>query len=372
MARSSELDSIVYISIPESITQPIGSFRIDTSILLPVELPGESERFDPAELSWEMIVAGMLKVIGYDTDNPDLDYYRNFVFALKPDIVRELMTAGISKAEQKEYPLAEEIFLILCRLLPADHAPAMNLAFAYEEHAESCDKAGAEADRDSYMEKAHAEYKRALEAWPNTPDVLYYAGHFFLRRGNFTKASDCFASFMNLETDNERKTEIGQILETIRGRDQLDALFTEAFDFIRLGKEEEGIARISRFIEKNRDVWNAWFLLGWAQRRLGRYEEARESFTTALTQNPSHVHTLYELSICAMELGDNALSRKYLRKALELEPENVKIISNLGILSLREDKLKEAEGFFRTVLLSDPEDRIALRYLELIKSRSGS
>jgi hypothetical protein len=59
MARSSELDSIVYISIPESITQPIGSFRIDTSILLPVELPGESERFDPAELSWEMLVAGM-------------------------------------------------------------------------------------------------------------------------------------------------------------------------------------------------------------------------------------------------------------------------------------------------------------------------
>jgi len=70
-----------------------------------------------------------------------------------------------------------------------------------------------------------------------------------------------------------------------------------------------------------------------------------------------------------MELGQFRESRSKLRQALQIEPENVKIISNLGILSLKEEKVEEAKGFFKTVLELEPEDPIALQYIDYLDSQ---
>ncbi len=370
MKRNKKLDSIVFISVPEEFEHTVEDFRINPSILLPVEIPEGPEHFNPSELSWEMILSGMLKVIGYDEENPDVEYYRDFVLSLKPDIVRELSSTGIIKAEQKDFDLAEEIFLILSKLLPDDPSSTINMAFVCEERAHSYERIGNEETQDEYMNRAFDCYRTALGTWPDSPDVLYHAGQFYLRNSNFQKAASCFTSFLAFSSDEERNEEVRKVLDTIKTRDLSDSLFSEAFDYIKLGKEEEGIERILRFMEKNGDVWNAWFLLGWAQRRLEKYDEARTSFEKALSLNPSHVDTLNELSICTMELGDFASSGKYLREALAIEPENVKIISNLGILALKENKTREAEGFFQAVLVNDPDDQVALHYLEYIKSIS--
>jgi len=40
----------------------------------------------------------------------------------------------------------------------------------------------------------------------------------------------------------------------------------------------------------------------------------------------------------------------------------------LGILCLKEGKKEEAAGFFRTVLLLEPEDQMAAEYLDYIKN----
>jgi Flp pilus assembly protein TadD len=131
-----------------------------------------------------------------------------------------------------------------------------------------------------------------------------------------------------------------------------------------MGKEQEGIDRIRRFLDQHPDVWNAWFLLGWGHRRMRDFEQAKEAFERALELGPRQPDTLNELAICHLELDDLLGARALLTEALAAEPENTKIISNLGILAVKEGNAEEAAGYFRTVLEIEPGDRVAQAYLD--------
>ena len=146
----------------------------------------------------------------------------------------------------------------------------------------------------------------------------------------------------------------------------MDSLFKEAFDNIKTGREEEGIKKISIFIDKYNDVWNAWFLLGWGYRRLGMYSEGKEAFKKALKLHEPLPDTLNELAICLMELGELDESLKKLQDALKMEPENTKVISNMGIVLLKMGKEDDAERYFKIVLEIDKEDKLAQKYLDMI------
>ena len=170
--------------------------------------------------------------------------------------------------------------------------------------------------------------------------------------------------------DAQRVREAKRIIREIEEQGLMDGLFQQAFDRIRMSKEEEAIALIGKFLASRPNVPNAWFLLGWANRRLGRYAEGRDAFLKALEIGSPHADLLNELAICLMELEELPESEKRLRQALALEPENTKVISNLGIVSLKAGKPEEALGFFRTVLEIDPADPVAARYVKNISENS--
>lgn len=201
---------------------------------------------------------------------------------------------------------------------------------------------------------------------PNYPAAHYNFAHFYLKQHNFDKAKEHFQIYLDREEDEERKSYVEKVLQEIDSRDEMNILFREAYDFIRLGKEEEGLARIDLFLKSFPEVWNAWFLLGWAYRRMERYQEGKEAFGKAIELGPEQADTLNELAICHMELNELQECRTALERALKLEPENVKIISNMGILSLKEQKSEEARGYFRSVLELNPEDPIAKNYIAYI------
>ena len=139
-----------------------------------------------------------------------------------------------------------------------------------------------------------------------------------------------------------------------------DDHFKAAYDLINRGEEEKGLEEIRKFIEKNPNVWNAWFMLGWGMRKLGRFDEAKIAFEKALSLEGGETSDTYnELSICLLEKGDLKGAKKLLEKALAKDSENTKIISNLGYLALKEGNPSLAAGYFQTVLEIDPDDKIA-------------
>ena len=373
------LENLVYIALPEAFDREIGAFKPDPSIPLPVETAGAGANFDPRELSGEAIVAGMLRLLAWDPDNAHAAYYRDFVRAVKPELLAVLSEAGVLKARSHAWDVAEEIFLALAGLYPEAPEPLIDLAVLYEDHAESLSGAGEEEAAERLNEMAFERYKTLLAMEPPFPEAFFNAGFFFLRRKNWERAASILETYTRIGPEGERREKALSVVKSLKERGYLDELFKEAYDFIRLGKEAEGLAKAERFIEKNPHVWNAWFLKGWALRRLSRWDEARAAFEQALTLGADRPESdeampagdVYnELAICLLELNRVDEAKRSLEKALSREPENVKIITNLGVVAFRQGRSEEAAGFFRTALEIEPEDRAAASWLAKAEGES--
>lgn len=364
MNEISHEDRIVFLSVPESLRRDIGGFTIDPSIPIPVELPPGASREALENLSWEMMISGMLKVVAREPDGDDADYYRRFVVAVKPDILGEFTEAAVLKSRNGDFALALEILSALRGLFPSSPEVALNTALVLEAQADALERSGKEEAAEEAAELAFRSYKAALAAEPPFPDALFNAGFFYMKRRNFAKARECFSRYVGIAADPKKKAKAAAIAKEIEARDLDDSVFREAYDFIRMGEEEKGIEKARDFLERHAGVWNGWFLLGWGLRRLERWEDAAAAFRQAAELGAEGCDVSNELAICLMETGDLQGARKELEKALRIENDNVKVISNLGVVALRSGKSAEAAAFFRTVLELDPEDQIARDYLK--------
>jgi tetratricopeptide (TPR) repeat protein len=373
MKTTKKNDRIVFLSVPESLRGQIeqlssGEFSIDPSIPIPVELPQGADRLDLESLSWEMILSGMIKTVAQDPKAEDASYYRNFVLAVKPDILGEFTQAAILKAKNREYGVALEIYAALQGLFPGAPEVMLNKALVLEGQADAMERTGFGEEAEALNEQAFRAYRDLIDLVPPFPNGLFNAGFFFIKRRNYAKALECFAAYIPVADEKRKLAKAKGIVKEIEGRSLDDETFKEAFDFIRMGKEEEGLERVHDFLERHPEVWNAWFLLGWGLRRLGRYGDAEASFRKALDLGGDNCDTHNELAICLMELDDLKGARSELEKALRTEPENIKVISNLGVLALKTGAIPEAEAFFRTVLEIEPEDQTAEAYLKNLES----
>ncbi|MBQ8014482.1 MAG: tetratricopeptide repeat protein [Treponema sp.] len=378
MNPTSPLDSVYFINIPEGFSLSDKAFHLDTTIPLPVQKKAEDApgTFDMKSLTEEQILAGLLTIMAYDPKNEHILYYRSILKHARPNLKKELGEAAILKAKNEDFDLAEEIFLALHGFDPEDMTIVLNTALFFDQRADSYRRSGLHEDADAYDEDAQNYYREALDAEPALPDAFFNAGFFYLKQRKYKEAKDVFETYLALTCDVKdedlgengiyKKNRAQQILNDISNRNMDDDHFKAAYDLINRGEEEKGLDEIRKFIEKNPNVWNAWFMLGWGMRKLGRFNEAKMAFEKALTLEGGETSDTYnELSICLLESGDIKGAKKLLEKALVKDSENTKIISNLGYVALKEGNPSMAAGYFQTVLEIDPNDRIAA--MELAK-----
>jgi tetratricopeptide (TPR) repeat protein len=348
-------------------------FSIDPSIPIPVELPPGESTLDLENLSWEMILAGMIRVVASSASRPaelddeDVDYYRRFVLAVKPGILGEFTEAAILKARNGDYNLALEIIAALEGLFPLAPEVLLNRALILEDRAEALEQAGREQEAEAQNTQARETYRELLSQDPPFPNAFFNAGFFYMKRRNFDKARECFSAYILLSDDSEKKDRAAAFVREIERCGLDDEILREAYDFIRGGDAERGLLKAKDFLQRHNDVWNGWFILGWALRKLGRWEDGEAVFRKTIELGGDNSDTRNELAICLIEQKDYAAARKELEAALREEPENVKIISNLGILAAKKGDHDEAAAFFRTVLELEPEDPIALQGLASLR-----
>ncbi|MDR2633134.1 MAG: tetratricopeptide repeat protein [Treponema sp.] len=358
-------EKLVFLSVPESLRGPVEhlsldpageAFTIDPAIPLPVELALGAEALNLEDLSWEMILAGMIRVLAEDPQGTHARYYRGFVLAVKPDILTEFTTAAFLKAHNGDYDLALEIIGLLEGIFPGLPALLLNRALILEEQAQ------ARGELTTAEDEAYKAYQAVLDLHPPFPPGIFHAAFFFMKRRNFEAAHRCFQLYLQVGDEPEKQEQAVRMLEAMQSQSLDDALFQEAYTYIREDKPAQGLVQIGKFLEQHPQVWHGWFLLGWALRKLGRWHDGIGAFRKALDLGGDTGDTRNELALCLMESGDWAGARKELEAALWEEPENIKIVSNLGVLALKTGNLQEAEGFFRTVLELDPQDPVAQEY----------
>lgn len=372
MKPNSPLESIYFITLPDGFELSKEVFPLDTTIPLPVQkkdsdAPGQ---FNPEELTQEQILAGILTVLAYDKQNPNLQYYRSIITKARPNIKKELSEAAILKVKNEDFEIAEEIFLALQGLDPEDKAITLNMALFFDQRADSYRRSGLKEDADAYDEDALLYYKEAMTSEPAIPDAFFNAGFYYMKLKNYSEAKDAFETYLALTCDIKdeelgengiyKKERVQEILYNIKNQNMDDAKFKAAYDLISKGEEEKGLEQIRLFLQNNPQVWNAWFMLGWGLRRLGRFEDGISAFLKALEYGgDSNSDTYNEMAICYLEMQNLEQAKKALLKALSLEPESTKIISNLGYLALKEGNISEAQKYFSIVLEYDPNDKIA-------------
>lgn len=358
------LVSVVFVQLPQGALDSLGFVGLDSGTAIPVQTPGPIVRFDASMVSVESIVAGMLRVLAWQPENKFASKYRQLVKSVRPGLLAELSDAGIAKAQDKEWEIAEEIFLALIGLYPEVPEPMLDLALLHEEHAKLLREESEETRAEEEDDLAFDCYRQLLTMEPPFSPAYYHAAFFFVRKRSFDRAVSLFTSFIGLSEDEEKVARAQDVLKKLKELGYLDTTFKEAYDFIQLGDEEKGLSKAEEFVRRYPEVWNGWFLIGWANRRLGRWEEGREAFTKAVSLGSLETDTFNEMALCQIELGDLEGARVSLEKALRLEPENVKIIVNLGALAFRMGKKGEALGFFKSALVIDPDDALAKDWVE--------
>lgn len=379
MNPTNPLESVYFISLPENFDLNSATFQIDKTIPLPVQKKDTEETLKIEDITQEQILAGILTILAYDKHNKNLDYYRSIIKQVRPDIKKEMTEAAIMKAKNEDWDIAEELFMVLKGLDPEDSITTLNTALFFDQRAESYRQAELNEDADAYDNDALLHYKEAMNAEPAIPDAFFNAGFFYLKQHSFREAKDCFETYLALTCDANdeelgdngiyKKERAQEILNHINNDNMDDEAFKRAYKLISSGQEEKGLEEIRTFIQKNPNVWNAWFLLGWGLRRIGRWADAEQAFNQSLScGGENNCDTYNELAICLMEQGKTKEAKKSLQKALSINPENVKIISNLGYLSLKEGNIDDARKYFTIVLEYSPNDKIALSELAKLET----
>jgi tetratricopeptide (TPR) repeat protein len=357
------LSSVLFVRLPEEAVRRLGIEGFDAGLPLPVQTPGKIVKFDPAMISPESIMTGILRVLAWQPGHAQAEAYRSLVKSLRPELLAELSDAGLAKAQAKEWDLAEEILLALAGLYPEAPEPVLDLALLREEHAKLLREESNEDRADEEEELVEGCYRKLLAMEPPFAPAYYHAAFFFLRIKNFDRAFSLFTSYVKLGEDEAKVAKAKEALARLGELGYLDTTFKEAYDFIQMGQEEKGLERAQAFVDRNPGLWNGWFLIGWASRRLERWEDGVRAFEKAAALGSRESDTFNELALCQIELGEMEKARASLEKALRFEPENVKIIVNLGVLALRMDRKEEALGFFQSALAIDPDDDLAAEWI---------
>jgi Flp pilus assembly protein TadD len=357
------LARIGYLAVDKLQARLLGGIQLDPSVPLPIELPA-GRPLKPEDISWQAIISAMLKLLAYRPEAAEADYYRRFILAAQPDIKEEFTRAGILKAERGELDLALEIFRSMAGLFPDCGQTRNNLALVCEQKAAELEASGQAAAAASLRQQAFEAYKAALAVEPGLAACHLNFAHFHLRSGNPGKAREHLDLFLKHNTDPERVGQARALASRLEGYEQVERACAQAFDAIQLGREAEGLALLEPVTREHPELWNAWFLQGWARRRLASYAEARQAFETSLRLHPENPDALNELAICLLELGQPQEARRRLEEARRLDPDNAKILSNLGVAALRAGDRAEARRLFLEVQRVAPDDPIARSFLE--------
>lgn len=360
------LKDIYYISIPESFSKNIESFIIDSSIKLPIETNG-LDNWNPESLSWESIISAMLKIMAYDRENSNTEYYREFIKAVRPNIIQELTDSAIFKSSENNFVLSKEIFMAIDGLEPNKDRNLLNLAVLYENESDWYKRKGDREKELESLEHSKMIYMQLLDNETILTDTYFNGGFFFIKIRDYEKAELCLTAFIEYSDDEDKIEKAKKLLSEYKNIINNEDVFGKAYNMILHDDEASAIDIINSYLTSNNGLWNAWFLLGWAYRRLSSFTEAITALEKAQDLNNKDVDIQNELAICYMEVGFYDKSQKSLENALKLNPEDVKIISNMGILQIKLGKIEEAIKYFETVLVYEPEDSIAKMYLKQLK-----
>jgi len=92
--KKQALSSILYIRFEDADAQSRLPSGIDASIPYPVQLQAPAVKLDPSSITIESLLAGMLRVLAWDSENENANKYRKYIKMSRPELFEELIVAA--------------------------------------------------------------------------------------------------------------------------------------------------------------------------------------------------------------------------------------------------------------------------------------
>lgn len=362
-------EDVFFISMEGKKGFKIGSFEVREDIPLPILL-SEREKLSVEDITPEKIISGMLKVLSDDPDNENIEYYREFIFTVKPEIEINLSRVAYEAEINEKFIEAINIYKVLLALKPESSDHILNIAVCYDEYSQYLSKKGIEKEAEKFEDLAYEFYKQ-LECIPEKNDrILYYLGRFFLMKENYEKAIDYLKEFIKTTEDEERKNEVILLLKEISNTGLSDDDYQTALSLILAEKEDDAIEFIDKYIKKYPESWNGYFTKGVALRKSNHFTEAIAVLEKALTLNKESVDIYNELGLCYLNLNLFKKCEHYFAKALRINPEDTAIIFNLALSAIKQGKKELALSYCDVIKEYNPEDTHIKNLKKLIEENA--
>lgn len=351
-----ELKDIRFITLPEE--RKIGEVSMSGAVPLPIQFPEGSVTED---IDFNSIVAGLIKVVAWDPENKNIDYYKQLLLELQPDVVKELNLAAIAQSNKREYEFAEELMLAVNHLSDVPES-YINLAVLYAQMTVDLHRKNRDTEADMYDDKILAILNECKEKHPDYAPTYSEISAFHMRHGDVESARDFLAKYTELEQDRKKREEAMHTLKSIEKMLSSKDQIMYAYDKMMMGCPDDALEIMDKYIASNEKSWEAFFLRGWAKRVLEDYSGAQKDLLESIRIDGKNAEVYNELSICARESGDTELAKSYLQIAVDLDGEDVIYLSNLAFLHLASGEFEESRELLEKARKIDPEDP-QLKYL---------
>jgi len=173
---------------------------------------------------------------------------------------------------------------------------------ALDEAAHEHIKAALEYTASGDHERALIEYERALVRSPDDSSILMDAGQLAQEMHRYPQAIRWFRRALELQYQNSR------------------ALKGLAFALHATGEIDEAIYRYYRYLDANRDDYDALLNLSALFLDSARYEEAIEYSVRASSVKPGAAAPYYNIALANFNLGKFDRAEGNIRRAIEIEP----------------------------------------------------
>lgn len=352
-------DEIVFIELKEGKSVLFKEARLDSLTPIPVpvkDIADQAKNPEVGDFKLSSIIDGMILIMGIDMDFKYKNAYITFLKSLEENIFQKVVSKGLFLAENGK-KLEAIIYFRAAYLISGDD---INTLYNYGRCLEELALENGEDEKiqQMFLDESFDVFNYLLEIYPNSPFAYYHLGFHYVNQKMFITARRIWTKALNMELDDEKKSEIMSRLGDIDAK----VSYEEGYNLILDGMIHEGLEKLLPLEDEYSDWWNLMFFIGLAYRQLENYNDALKYYQKVLALNTGHIDTFNEVALCYMSMGNFESAKKYLDEAIRMAPLNGELLCNLAIALLNIGESDEARNAIEKSLELNPEDEVTIAW----------
>jgi protein O-mannosyl-transferase len=284
-----------------------------------------------------------------------------------------LILCVFTRKQCEMYTDAETLFKTVIKMNPACWMAYNNLGNIYTMN-------GA-------MDKAVANYQKALEIKPEYSEAQYNFGNALLKIGRTDEAIFHYRKSLEIKSDfAEAWNNLGNALLKTGQINEAKACYEKALSInqnyvdahtnigvllVKTGQNDEAIAHYQKALDINPNYGEAHFNLGNVLLKTGHSDEAIAHYRKSLEIKPGNDEAHCSLGILLAENGQTNEAITHFQKAIEINPNNDEAHYNFGILLAQSGRTAEAIAQYQKALEINPNNSETHSNLGVLLMNSG-